>query len=248
MNPATRELAIRPRMAHAGHATAITAGICEESAPDAVRSPLELDENAMRDMVTASLDRIIEHLGGLSSSAANDAPRGRAVAHAMSDELPEHGTSFDSLLDVLFKDVIPTSVNTAGPGYVGYIPGGGVFHSALADFITKSVNRHVGYYYMAPAMVQLEWNVVRWFCDIVGYGPDAGGVLTSGGSMATLTAVIAARTTRLPENFSTGVISDHANTLLGGEGGAAGRVPRALLKDRPNGCRNGGWIRTHFNR
>src|SRR5262249_38910029 len=64
----------------------------------------------------------------------------------------------------------------------------------------------VGYYYMSPAVVQLEWNVLRWFCDIVGYGPDAGGVLTSGGSMATLTAMIAARTTRLPEDFRNGVI------------------------------------------
>ena len=102
--------------------------------------------------------------------------------------------------------MIPASVNTAGPGYVGYIPGGGLFPAALADFIAKSVNRHVGYYYMSPAIVQLEWNVVRWFCDIVGYGADAGGVLTSGGSMATLTAVIAARTTRLPEDFRNGVV------------------------------------------
>ena len=170
------------------------------------RSPLELDEDAMRGMVATSLDRIIEHVRGLPSSPVNDASRGRTVARAMMEGLPEGGTSFDSILERLFEDVIPTSVNTAGPGYIGYIPGGGVFHAALADFIAKSVNRHVGYYYMSPAMVQLEWNVIRWFCDIVGYGAEAGGVLTSGGSMATLTAMIAARTTRLPEDFRNGVI------------------------------------------
>ena len=206
MKTATRELALHSRTDCADHAIGITRGSAEESAREAPSSPLELDENVMRDMVAASLDRIVDHLSGLSSSPADDAARGRVVARAMSDKLPEQGAPFESLLDLLFEDVIPTSVNTAGPGYVGYIPGGGVFHSALADFIAKSVNRHVGYYYMAPAMVQLEANVIRWFCDIVGYGPDGGGVLTSGGSMATLTAVIAARTTRLPEDFRSGVI------------------------------------------
>jgi aromatic-L-amino-acid decarboxylase len=212
MTTATREIAVPHRPDHAGHSIPSIVPIPPNFASDAFRSPLELDEKAMRDIVAATLDRVVEHVGGLSSSLVNDAPRGRAVAHAMSDKVPEHGTSFESLLDVLFEDVIPTSVNTAGPGYVGYIPGGGLFHSAVADFIAKSVNRHVGYYYMAPAMVQLESNVIRWFCDIVGYGSDAGGVLTSGGSMATLTAMIAARTTRLPEDFRSGVIYLTAQT------------------------------------
>jgi aromatic-L-amino-acid decarboxylase len=167
---------------------------------------LEPDEKTMREMVATSLDHILDHIHGLSSSAVNEAPRGRTVARGMNEALPEGGESLPSLLHTLFQDVIPTSVNTAGPGYVGYVPGGGIFPAALADFIAKSVNRHVGYYYMSPAMVQLEWNVVRWFCDMAGYGPDAGGVLTSGGSMATLTAIIAARTTRLPEDFRCGVI------------------------------------------
>jgi aromatic-L-amino-acid decarboxylase len=167
---------------------------------------LEPDEKAMREMVATSLDHIVHHIDTLSSKPVNDASRGRTVACEMREALPENGASFESLLDTLFNDVIPTSVNTAGPGYVGYIPGGGIFPAALADFIAKSVNRHVGYYYMSPAIVQLEWNVIRWFCDIVGYGADAGGVLTSGGSIATLTAIIAARTTRLPEDFRSGVI------------------------------------------
>ena len=142
----------------------------------------------MREMVATSLDHVLDHIRGLSSSAVDEAPRGRTVARGMNDPLPESGESLPSLLDMLFQDVIPTSVNTAGPGYVGYVPGGGIFPSAVADFIAKSVNRHVGYYYMSPAMVQLEWNVIRWFCDIAGYGPEAGGVLTSGGSMATSAA------------------------------------------------------------
>jgi aromatic-L-amino-acid decarboxylase len=178
----------------------------ELSTGSSQQSALEYDECAMREMVAKSLDHVLNHIKGLPSSRVNEASRGRTVARGMREALPEEGAPLEPLLDTLFEDVIPTSVNTAGPGYVGYIPGGGIFSAALADFIAKSVNRHVGYYYMSPAIVQLECNVIRWFCDIVGYGSDAGGVLTSGGSMATLTAIIAARTTRLPEDFRNGVI------------------------------------------
>ena len=169
-------------------------------------SELEPDDDTMRTMVRLSLDRILDHLQGMAKSPAADTSRGAAVARSLIEPAPEEGVPFETLLARLFDDVIPTSVNTAGPGYLAYIPGGGVFHSALADFIAKSVNRYVGYWYMAPAIVQIECTVLRWFCEIVGYGPETGGVLTSGGSMASLTAVIAARTTRLPEDFRNGVI------------------------------------------
>ena len=169
-------------------------------------SSLELDEEEMRQMVRTSLDRILDHLHGMAQRPTADTSRGAAVARSLIEPAPEVGAPFETLLARVFDDVIPASVNTAGPGYLAYIPGGGLFHAAVADFISKSVNRHVGYWYMAPAMVQLEWTVIRWFCEIVGYGPEAGGVLTSGGSMASLTALIAARTTRLPEDFRHGVI------------------------------------------
>lgn len=169
-------------------------------------SQLELDDDEMRSMVRVSLERILDHLRGMSKSPAADTSRGASVARSLIEPAPEEGVPFETLLARLFDDVIPTSVNTAGPGYLAYIPGGGVFHSALADFIAKSVNRYVGYWYMAPAIVQIEWTVIRWFCEIVGYGPETGGVLTSGGSMASLTALIAARTTRLPEDFRNGVV------------------------------------------
>jgi len=99
-----------------------------ESGP--ARSALELDDNAMREMMATSLDHVIRHINTLSSKPANDAARGRLVARGMQEALPECGAPLESLLDTLFEDVIPGSVNTAGPGYVGYIPGGGIFPAA----------------------------------------------------------------------------------------------------------------------
>jgi aromatic-L-amino-acid decarboxylase len=68
------------------------------------------------------------------------------------------------------------------------------------------VNRYVGVWLAAPGLVQLEANVIRWFCDIVGLPEGAGGILTTGGSLANFTALVTARRERLPEDFLRGTV------------------------------------------
>ena len=68
----------------------------------------------------------------------------------------------------------------------------------------------------APGLAQIESNVVRWFADLAGLPPGAGGILTSGGSLATFSALVAARRDRLPENFFPGTLyaSDQTHHAL----------------------------------
>ncbi|HEX8252056.1 MAG TPA: aminotransferase class V-fold PLP-dependent enzyme, partial [Thermoanaerobaculia bacterium] len=80
------------------------------------------------------------------------------------------------------------------------------FHSAVADLIADAVNRYVGVCAAAPALVQLESNVVRWFCEIIGLPHGSGGVLTSGGSLANFTALVTARKAMLPDDFLRGTL------------------------------------------
>ena len=168
--------------------------------------PLEPSAEEMRAMIDEAAERVIEHLSSLPDQPASYTGDGRAVATALAEALPEKGAPLEALLDLLFDDAVPVSFNTAGPGYLAYIPGGGVFPSAIADLIANAVNRYVGVWVAAPALVQLETNVVRWFCDIVGYPTGSGGILTSGGSLANFTAVVAARRERLPKDFRSGTI------------------------------------------
>jgi aromatic-L-amino-acid decarboxylase len=58
----------------------------------------------------------------------------------------------------------------------------------------------------SPGLVQLESNVIRWMCEAVGYPATSGGILTSGGSLAHFSAVVAARRDRLPEDFLSGTL------------------------------------------
>jgi len=163
--------------------------------------PLELSADTMRSMVAQSLARAIDHIETLPTQDAAVEGGGEALARRLAESLPEHGTPFRDLLDLFFDEATPTSFNTASPGYLAYIPGGGLFHSAVADFLSDVANRYVGVWVAAPGWVQLEVNVIRWFCDIVGYGSRAGGVLTTGGSLANLMAIITARRERLPDDF-----------------------------------------------
>lgn len=167
----------------------------------------------MRDMVDRAMDRIVPWIASLPAQPAHHLDGGHALARALREPLPERGVSFRSLLRVLFEQVVPVSFNTAAPGYLAYIPGGGLFHAAVADLIADATNRYVGIWQAAPGLVQLETNVIRWFCGMVGWGDGAGGLLTTGGSLANLGAVVTARHEKLGEDFARGTIyaSAHAH-------------------------------------
>ncbi len=167
---------------------------------------LELSSGQMRRLLNSAADRIIAHIESLPRQPSADTEGGAELAHSLREPLPQKGQPYEELLDLLFEKVIPKSFNTAGPGYLAYIPGGGLFHSAVADFIADATNRYVGVFAAAPGLAQIEVNVVRWFCDMVGYPASAGGILTSGGSLSNLSALVTARRERLPENFLSGTI------------------------------------------
>ncbi|MEA2339618.1 MAG: aromatic-L-amino-acid/L-tryptophan decarboxylase [Thermoanaerobaculia bacterium] len=164
--------------------------------------PLEPDAAEMHRLVAYAMRRIVAHIESLPSQPASNVAGAAEMARTLIEPLPQSGTPYGQLLDFLFDEAIPRSFNAAGPGYLAYIPGGGIFHAAVADLIADAVNRYVGVFAPAPLLVQIEANVVRWFCEIVGLGPGSGGVLTSGGSLANLTAIIAARMTVLGDNFA----------------------------------------------
>jgi aromatic-L-amino-acid decarboxylase len=169
-------------------------------------NPLELTGTDLKHLVDAAMERVIPHIDTLPQQPAAAVEGGAALARSLVEPLPEKGVPLSEVLDLVFDRAVPKSFNTAGPGYLAYIPGGGILHSAVADLIADCVNRYVGVWLAAPGLAQLEANVVRWFCQIMGYGSDALGFLTSGGSLANFSAVVAARRKHLPEDFLNGTI------------------------------------------
>ena len=167
---------------------------------------LELSSEDFRTLVEAATRRIVEYVESLPRQPSADTDGSAELARSLVEPLPESGRPYGELLDLLFERVVTKGFGTAGPGYLAYIPGGGIVQSAVADLIACSVNRYVGVFAAAPGLAQIEANVVRWFCDIVGYPATAGGILTSGGSLANFSALVAARRELLPDDFLSGVL------------------------------------------
>ena len=167
---------------------------------------LELSPETLAKMIDSARDRILAHIASLPLQPAFDTDGGAALARSLAETLPRKGRPYEELLDLLFTRVIPKSFNTAGPGYLAYIPGGGLPHAAVASLIADATNRYVGVFAAAPGLAQIEANVVRWFCEMVGYPTSAGGILTTGGSLSNFSALVTARREKLPEDFLRGTL------------------------------------------
>jgi aromatic-L-amino-acid decarboxylase len=89
---------------------------------------------------------------------------------------------------------------------MSYIPNSGLYTAAIADFLATGLNRYTGISGAAPGFAAIEHGVVDWMTDLFALGPDSSGLLLSGGSMANLTAVVAARHAKLGDHFTAGVI------------------------------------------
>lgn len=160
---------------------------------DDAEHPLELSRETMWAMVDGAAERVIDRIATLEDQPAEDLEGAADLANRLRESPPEEPTPLDDVYDLLFDEAIPRSINTTHPGYMAYIPSGGLFHAAVAEFIANATNRYVGTGFPAPALVAIEATVIDWLCDMVGYPAGAFGLLTTGGSMANLIAVITAR-------------------------------------------------------
>jgi aromatic-L-amino-acid decarboxylase len=160
----------------------------------------------MRQLVELAVERILHNLSTLDVQPAADLSNVREVAELVREPMPEHGQPYEPLLDLVFDRLIVKGYNTASPGTLSYVTGGGLFHSAVADLIAGAINRYVAYWGASPGLAQLEQTVVEWFAAMIGLPATAGGVLLSGGSLANLSALIAARRIKLGDDFGRGTI------------------------------------------
>ncbi|MGH2630749.1 MAG: pyridoxal phosphate-dependent decarboxylase family protein [Actinomycetota bacterium] len=177
--------------------------------------PLDPAPGDMRAMGEAALDYLIGFIHGLDDAPAEATDGAPEVARELRAAPPERGGDFDRLFDDAQRAIAAT-YEFAGPGYLAYIPGGGLYTAALADFIAQGVNRYVGLWQPSPAAVQIEENVVRWLCDVFDYPAGSQGLLLSGGSMANLSAMVTARHAKLGEDFLDGTyyVSEQAHASV----------------------------------
>ena len=170
-----------------------------------MRHPLEPSAEEMRAMGESALGFIVRFIQTLPDQPASEMEGALEMARGLREPMPEDPSPFEALLKVV-EEGATKGFNTTGPGYVPYVPGGGLYAAALADFLATSVNRFVNVWNASPPFAQIEATVIRWFCDLFGYPAEAQGILTSGGSMSIFSGIVTARHARLGEDFMSGTM------------------------------------------
>ena len=117
----------------------------------------------------------------------------RRIRDRLDAALPTKGTDFDGLLRVFREDIIPFSRQNAHPRMFGYVQSPGTPIAAFADLLASTLNANLTVWRSAPAPVEVERLTSDWIRQILGFNAEAGGLFVSGGSMANLAALAAAR-------------------------------------------------------
>ena len=168
---------------------------------------LDLSPAQMQAMGETVVARAVAHLAALPQMpSCGDYTDIEALCRSMRETAPEQGTALKALLDPLFDEWIPRSFTTPGAGYLAYIPGGGIYPAALADFIANTTNRYTGIWQAAPPLVQLEANALEWLRDWMQFPATARGLFTTGGSMAMFNAIACAREKLLGNDIRSGTL------------------------------------------
>ena len=143
----------------------------------------------LRNAAFASSERFLRRIDSLKAYQESE-DRG---ARLLETPISEHGIGIEQALELFERDVVSPGGQPASGGYLAYIPGGGIYHSAIADFITAVTNKYAGVFFAGPGAVRMENMLIRWTADLVGYPAGTAGNIASGGSIANLTAIATAR-------------------------------------------------------
>jgi len=143
----------------------------------------------LNERVLGFADRMLDGLA--ERPVWSSGPGAPAELHAQG--IPEEPAELDAVMDLIEREVDGAGLQPASGGHLGYIAGGGIYPGALGDYIAAVTNRYAGVFYAGPGAVRVENLLLRWMCQLIGYPSGALGTLTSGGSIATLVALVAAR-------------------------------------------------------
>jgi aromatic-L-amino-acid/L-tryptophan decarboxylase len=219
-------------------------------------APLEPDADARRAIGAQALDHALAYWDQVEDASSNR-PWSEVFSERLDPEFAEEGRDPESVLDYVGACIDRPGFATTSPRFMAYIPGGGLPYSAFGDLLAATSNKYSGFASASPGAVRIENACAEWLARVIGYPADASGTLTSGGSVANLTAVVTAREARDPEGGGAIYVTRFAHYCIdkalhiAGRGRAPKRViptdescrmsiealEQALEEDRRNGIR-----------
>ena len=180
-----------------------------------MKSPFYLTKEEMQSYGYKIVDLIVDHY----AEEENKKPVSKASREEMDSiflsEAPDNATPADEVLDFVTNNVLPNSNISTHPKSFSFVPGPSNFISTMADSLATGFNIFSGGWIVSPAAAELEIVTLNWLLKMFDFPvTKGGGIFTSGGSMANLTALVTARRIKCGSDFSNAVIylSDQAHS------------------------------------
>jgi aromatic-L-amino-acid/L-tryptophan decarboxylase len=174
-------------------------------------APLAMDAVTFRTLGHQLVDRIAALLESVPARPVtpNESPSAVREALDLNGPLPEAGEDAAALLAEVPQRLFEHSLFNAHPRFFGYITAPPAPIGILGDFLASALNANVGAWRLSPAATEIEVQTVRWIAELIGFPTTCGGLLVSGGNMANIVCLLAARAARAGWDVRTrGVAAD----------------------------------------
>jgi aromatic-L-amino-acid/L-tryptophan decarboxylase len=162
--------------------------------------PLDPSEEEIRRWGKAAIEMMADYLGSIREQPVYPQVTSRQIREKLDRVMSQDGSGFEELLET-FRDVVKMSRHNGHPRMFGYVQAPGTAIAAIADLLASTLNANLTAWRSAPAAVEVERLTIDWIKQIIGFGKDAAGLLVSGGSMANLAALAAARRAKAPADL-----------------------------------------------
>ncbi|QRM89870.1 aminotransferase class V-fold PLP-dependent enzyme [Lacinutrix sp. WUR7] len=176
---------------------------------------LQLSKEEMKQYGYQVIDTIVEHFDTENSKKPVSLASREEMDLLFKTEAPEDPTNYKEVLDFVTEKVLPNSSIVTHPKSYSFVPGPSNFVSVMADTLATGFNIFSGGWAASPAAAELEIVTMHWLLKLFKFPTKkGGGIFTSGGSMANLTALVTARRQRCGDDFSKAIIylSDQAHS------------------------------------
>lgn len=168
---------------------------------------LELSKEEMQKYGNAVVESIVTHFDTQNKKLPVATASRKEMESLFVDEAPEEPTNAKEVLDFVLQKVMTQSNVVSHPKSYSFVPGPSNFISAMGDALASGFNIFSGGWAASPAAAQMEIVATNWLLKMYGFPVKrGGGIFTSGGSMANLTAVATARKVKCGDDFSKAII------------------------------------------
>jgi glutamate/tyrosine decarboxylase-like PLP-dependent enzyme len=154
-------------------------------------SSLDISREDLAELSSAATDLVREYFDSISDRDVFPENHAGKATQLLNTNLPVEGASLREVIEECRK-VIDLNRHNGHPRFFGYVASGSTPIGAYSDLIASALNVNVTCWRSGPAATEVERMVIRWLGQLIGYDTDGKGLLTSGGSMANLIALLIA--------------------------------------------------------